>query len=189
MYNQKNKNLGGIQKFTTKRGRLKHYMNEIQNSIELGVPSFAMHETSKGSFAVPFHVYNGKVYATDERIVDQTTASTPTKASSCILKRGLAYTVSWGLRGQRDRGGWGDKDDPVRPGPTGSTGPAGKAGVKVDKGDAGAQGANGPAGEKGDQGISGPVGDKGDKGDAGPKGPKGEKGAIGPPGNTGPPGT
>ena len=43
-------------------------MNEIQNSIELGFPSSAMHETSKGSFGV--HVYNGKVYAIDERILD-----------------------------------------------------------------------------------------------------------------------
>ena len=70
VYNQKNKTVGGIQKVATKRGKFKDHMNEIQNSIELGFPSFAMHETSNGSFAVPLHVYNGKVYATDERILD-----------------------------------------------------------------------------------------------------------------------
>ena len=81
-------------------------MNEIQNSIELGIPSFAMHETSKGSFAMPLHVYNGKVYATDERILDVPNDGVDAEKSQLVyFKEGLAYMVSWGLRGQRDRGG------------------------------------------------------------------------------------
>ena len=184
VYNQENKTVGGIQKVATKRGKFKDYMNEIQNSIELGFPSFAMHETSKGSFAVPHHVYNGKVYTTDEKIVDISDDDIDAEKSQLLyFKEGASI---YGLMGpQEPAGPRGFKGDPGSPEPTGSTRPAGKAGVKGDKGDAGAQGAKGPAGEKGDQGISGPVGDKGDEGDAGPKG---EKGVIGPPGNTGPPG-
>ena len=48
MYNQKNKTVGGIQKVATKRGKFKDYMNKIKYSIELGFPSFAMHETGEG---------------------------------------------------------------------------------------------------------------------------------------------
>ena len=97
VYNQKNKTGGGIQKVATKRGKFKDYMNEIQNSIELGFPSFAMHETSKGSFAVPLHVYNGKVYATDERIVDISNDGIDTDKSQLVyFKEGASI---YGLMG------------------------------------------------------------------------------------------
>ena len=187
VYNQKNKTVGGSQKFATKRGKFKDYLNKIQNSIELGFPSFAMHESSKGSFVVPLHLYNGKVCATDERILDVPNDRIDADKSQLVyFKEGASIYDLMGPRGPAGPRGF--KGDPGHPEPTSSTGPADKAGVKGDKGHAGAQVAKGPAGEKGDQGISGPVGDKGDKGDAGTKGPKGETGVIGPSGNTGTPG-
>ena len=120
VYNQKNKTVGGIQKVATKRGKFKDYMNEIQNSIELG-------------FAVPLHVYNGKVYATDEKIVDISNDGIDTDKSQLVyFKEGDSI---YGLMGpQGPAGTRGYKGDPGHPGTTCSAGPAGKAGVKGDKG-------------------------------------------------------
>ena len=120
VFNQKNKTVGGIQKVATKRGKFKDYMNEIQNSIELGFPSFAMHETSKGSFVVPLHICNGKVYATDERIVDVSNDGIDADKSQLVyFKEGASIYGLMGPQGPAGRRGF--RGDPGRPGPTGST--------------------------------------------------------------------
>ena len=170
------------EKVVVTKGQYKDYVNEMQQSYELGFPPYRLHTNGYGTFVTPIRVYNGKVY-----VVDDVTTKDVTGRHIVGVKSKLVYFVAAddgsGVALQGDRGPSGVrglKGDSGGQGLSGRQGPAGKRG---------AIGSEGPPGKIGKIGPSGPVGGKGSVGERGEKGDKGNVGGAGPQGPVGPKGS
>ena len=59
-------NLQVVKKVVTTVGQLKDYIDEIQQSYELGFAPYRLHTDVEGTFVTPIRVYSGRVYVLDE---------------------------------------------------------------------------------------------------------------------------
>ena len=48
------------------KGKIKDYVDEIQQSYELGFTPYRLHTNADGTFVTSIRVYNGKVYVLDD---------------------------------------------------------------------------------------------------------------------------
>ena len=55
-----------VKKVVVTKGQYKDYVNEMQQSYELGFPPYRLHTSGYGTFVTPIRVYNGKVYVLDD---------------------------------------------------------------------------------------------------------------------------
>ena len=51
-----------MKKVVVTKGQYKDYVNEIQQSYELGFPPYCLHANENGTFVTPIRVYDGRVY-------------------------------------------------------------------------------------------------------------------------------
>ena len=58
-------NLQMVKKVVTK-GKFKDYIDEIQQSFELGFTPYRLHTNVECTFVTPIRVYSGKVYVRDD---------------------------------------------------------------------------------------------------------------------------
>ena len=162
-----------VKKVVVTKGQYKDYVNEMQQSYELGFPPYRLHTNGYGTFVTPISVYNGKVY-----VLDDVTTMDVTGRHIGGDESKLVYFVEAddgsGVALQGDRGPSGVrglKGDSGGQGPSGRQGPARKRG---------AVGSEGHPGKIGKIGPSGPVGSKGNVGARGEKCEKGNVGGAGP---------
>ena len=168
-----------VKKVVVTKGKYKDYVNEIQQSYELGFTSYRLHTSGYGTYVTLIRVYNGRIYVLDEVATMEVTNQKIATDDNSKLK----YFVGAGVALQGDRGPSGVrglKGDSGGQGPSGRQGPAGKRG---------AVGSGGPPGKIVKIGPSGPVGGKGSVGDCGEKGEKGDVGGAGLQGPVGPKGS
>ena len=156
-----------VKKVVTRVGIFGDYIDEIQQSYELGFTANRLHTNEVGTYVTPIRVYDGIVYVLDEVAAMEVT----NRKIATDDKSKLIYIVESddgsGVALQGDRGPSGVrglKEDSGGQGPSGRQGPAGKRG---------AVGSGGPPGKIGKIGPPGPVGGKGTVGERGEKGDKG----------------
>ena len=182
-------NLQVVKKVVTTVGRFGDYIDEIQQSYELGFAPYRLHTNSDGTFVIPIRVYDGRVYVFDDETTMQVTTrqiATDTIGSKLIyfvkddddVGVGFALHGDWGPSGAK-----GLKGDSGDYGPTGSRSPTGKPGAAGAGGPPGKIGKMGPAGARGGAGARGEQGNKGDTGGVGQQGPIGPQGGTGPQGS------
>ena len=58
--------LQSVKKVGVTNGQYKDYVNEMQQSYELGFPPYWLHTSGYGTFVEPIRVYNAKVYVLDD---------------------------------------------------------------------------------------------------------------------------
>ena len=162
-------------------GKFKDYINEIQQSYELGFTPYRLHKNVDGVFVTPIRVYEGRVYVLDD-VATMEVGDRHLETDTIYSK--LAYFVKGDGGGggdfvtlQGDRGpaeARGLNGDFGEGGPAGNLGPTGKRGVEGPEGPPGKIGKMGPVGAHGGIGARGEKGDKGDTGDVG------QQGSVGP---------
>ena len=179
-----------VKKVVVTKGQYKDYVNEMQQSYELGFPPYRLHTNGHGTFVIPIRVYNGWVY-----VLDDVTTIEITGRHIVVDESKLIYFVEAddgsGVALQGDRGPSGVrglKGDSGGQGPSGRQGPVGKRGAVGSEGPPGKIGRIGPPGPVGGKGSVGERGEKGDKVDVvsgGPPGPVGSKDNVGARGENG----
>ena len=55
-----------VKKVVVTKGQYNDYVNEMQQSYELGFPPYRLHTTGYSTFVTPIRVYNGRVYVLDD---------------------------------------------------------------------------------------------------------------------------
>ena len=161
------------------------YIDEIQQSNELGFTSYRLHTNEVGTYVTPIRVYNGKVYVLADVVSMQVTNRRIATGDKSMLIYFVESDDGSGVALQGDRGPSGVgclKGDSGGQGPSGRQGPAGKRGAVGSGGPPGKIGKIGPPGPVGSKGNVGTRGEKdetGNAGGAGPQGPVGLKGSTG----------
>ena len=138
-------NLQVVKKVVTTVGRFGDYIDEIQQSYELGFTPYRLHTNSDGVFVTPIRVYRGNVYVLDDVTTMQvTTRQIATDGSKLInfVKGDDDGGVSFAMHG----GGSVDRGVAESRGPTGKRRAAGPGGPPVKIGKVGPVGALGGAG-------------------------------------------
>ena len=59
-------NLQVVKKVVVTVGKFKDYIEEIQQSYELGFTPYRLHTNVEGTFVTPIRVYSGKLYVLDD---------------------------------------------------------------------------------------------------------------------------
>ena len=168
-----------VKKVVTTVCRFGDYIDEIQQSYELGFTSYRLHTNSDGTFVTPIRVYDGSVYVLDDETTMQvTTRQIPTDNINIKLiyfvKGDDDGGVGFALHGDRGHSGAkGLKRDSGDCGVAGSLGPTGKRGAAGPGGPPGKIGKVGPVGARAGAGARDEQGDKGDTGGVGQQGPIG----------------
>ena len=169
-------NLQVAKKVVTTVGRIGDYIDEIQQSYELGFTPYSLHKNAHGTFVTPIRVYDGRVYVLDDETTMQvTTRQIATDGSKLIyfVKGDDDGGVGFALHGDRGpseaKGLKGDSGDR---GVAGRRGPTGKRDAAVPGGPPGKIGKVRPVGARGGAGASGDQRDKGDTGGVGQQGPR-----------------
>ena len=132
-------NLQVVKKVVTTVGQYKDYINEIEQSYELGFTPYRLHTRLDDVFVTPIRVYRGSVYELD----DVSTMQVTTRQIATDVSK-LIYFVK-----VDDDGGMGFALH-------GDRGPSGTMGLKGDSGDSGPTGSRGPIGKRGAVGPGGP---------------------------------
>ena len=196
-------------------GTFGDYIEEIQQSYELGFTPYRLHTNEVGTYVTPIRVYDGSVYVLDDVVSMQVTNRKIATDDNSKLIYFVEADDGSGVALQEDRGPSGVrglKGDSGGQGPSGRQGPAGKRGAVGSGGPPGKIGKIGPPGPlevnamlelvvkkvkremsvalapKGSTGLRGVRGVEGVHGVAGPDGPKGPSGEKGDRGWEGPPG-
>ena len=55
-----------VKKIVVTKGKFKDYVNEMQQSYDLGFTPYRLHKNTAGTFVTPIRVYDGKVYVLDD---------------------------------------------------------------------------------------------------------------------------
>ena len=158
-----------VKKVVVTKGQYKDYVNEMQQSYELGFPPYRLHTSEYGTFVTLIRVYNGRVY-----VLDDVTTMDFTKRHIVGDNSKLIYFV--------------EADDGSGVALQGDRGPSAVRCLKGDSGGQGPSGRQGPSGKRGAVGSEsppgkicriGPPGPVGGKSNVGARGEKGEKGNVG----------
>ena len=177
-------NLQVMKKVGATEGKFEGYIDEIQQSYDLGFSPYRLHKNTDGTFVTPIRYYDGRVYVLDDvatmEVVDRSLTEDTVSSKLIYLVKGDGGS-GVALQGYRGPSGArclkGDSGDE---GPVGSRGPTGKRGAEEPEGPPGKIGKMGPVGSEGEIIARGEKGDKGDTGGVG------QQGHIVPRGSTGP---
>ena len=171
-----------VKKVVTTVGTFGEYIDEIQQSYELGFTPYRLHTNNTGTFVTPIRVYNGRIYVLDDVAALQVTNRRIATDDNSKLIYFVEADDGSGVALQGNRGPSGVsglKGDSGGQVPSGRQGPTGKRGAVWSGGPPGKIGKFGPPGPVGGKGNVGARGEKGDAGGAGPQGPVGPKGSTG----------
>ena len=136
-------NLQVAKKVVATVGLCKDYMDEIQQSFELGFTPYRLHTYVEGSFVTPIRVYSGMVFVLN----DVATMEVSERHDIVGLQGDTGPSGARGLKG-----------DSSGRGPAGSRGPTGKRSVEGSEGHPGKIGKMGPVGARGGIGARGKKG-------------------------------
>ena len=169
-----------VKKVVITKGKFKDYMDEIQQSYELGFTPYRLHKNQYGIYGIPIRVYDESVYVLDNVAtmdVSDWYLETDTSKLVYFVKGdvGSGVTPQGGPSGTR--GLKGKSDDQVS---IGSRGSVGKRGIERPGGLPGKNGKMGPVGSKAEIGARCEKGEKGDAGGVGQQGPICPRDSTGP---------
>ena len=157
-------NLQMVKKVVVTKSKFNEYMDEIQQSYELGFTPYRLYKNQYGIYIIPIRVYDESVYVL-ENVATMNVSSWYLEAGSSKLICFVKGVGGIGIALQGDRGASGSrglKGDSGGQVSVGSQGPAGKRGIEGPEGPLGKVGKMGHVGSKGDIGTCGERGDKGD---------------------------
>ena len=158
-------NLQVVNKVSVREGKFKDYIDEIQQSYEVGYTPYRLHKNADSTFVTPTRVYDGKVYVLDNiatmEVGDRDLITDEINSKLVYFEK---RDGSSGVSLQGDRG------------------PSGARGLKENSDDMGPVGSRGPTGKRGVERLEGPperIGNMGPIGSSGGIGARGEKGGKG----------